>query len=85
MKMADKYFERETFYSGDTLTCKVIGGGATDFRPVFDFIQKELPDTTLLLYFTDLDGVFPKELPKYSVKWVSQNDVDLPFGELIVL
>ena len=81
----EKIHSHETFYSGDILTCKVIGGGATDFRPVFEFVQKEMLDTTLLLYFTDLDGIFPKEPPKYSVKWVSQNSVDLPFGELILL
>jgi predicted metal-dependent peptidase len=74
-----------TFYGGDSLDAKIEGGGGTDFRPVFEFIKEELQDTKLLLYFSDLDGVFPKEEPPYSVKWVTPKEKNVPFGELIVL
>ena len=49
------------------------------------FGEKEFDDVKLLLYFTDLDGRFPVEVPTYDVKWVSPNDKDVPFGEVIVL
>ncbi len=82
----DKIHSHKTFYSGDILETNLIkGGGATDFRPVFEFIQSEFFDINLLLYFTDLDGIFPKEEPEYSVKWVSSEDRDIPFGEIIKL
>ncbi len=73
------------YFSGDILDVDVIGGGGTDFRPVFNFIENELTDTNLLLYFSDLDGIFPENEPNYEVKWISSNECTYPFGELISL
>lgn len=81
----DKIRSHKTFYNGDILEADLSGGGATDFTPVFEFIEKNLDDTKLLLYFTDLDGKFPQNAPNYSVKWISKNESDTPFGEIIVL
>jgi len=81
----DKIRGHKTFYNGDILEAEIQGGGATDFRPVFKFIDDNLQDTKLLLYFSDLDGVFVKDEPNYDVKWVSQNSAEIPFGELINL
>lgn len=93
----------DTFYSGDTLACGsasdgcgIKGGMGTDFRPVFEFIDKEFDDVKLLLYFTDLDGKFPHvpersdkyswgAVPSYEVKWISQKAKEIPFGEIIIL
>lgn len=81
----DKIHSHHTFYSGDFLECQLQGSGATDFRPVFEFIEKELEDTKLLLYFTDLQGKFPHAEPSYDVKWISPKEEVVPFGEVIVL
>ncbi len=81
----EKIHSHKTFYSGDTLEVDVKGGSATDFRPVFEFIESEFDDVKLLLYFTDLEGRFPKDEPYYSVKWVSPKEEDIPFGEIIVI
>ncbi|QOY52410.1 vWA domain-containing protein [Candidatus Sulfurimonas baltica] len=81
----DKIQSHKTFYSGDILEADLKGGGATDFRAVFEFIQNELEDTKLLLYFTDLDGIFPHVAPFYDVKWISQKVTEVPFGEVILL
>ena len=81
----EKIHSRKTFYSGDILDVDLKGGGATDFRPVFEFIDENLGDTKLLLYFTDLDGKFPHVKPNYEVKWISPKESDVPFGEVIVL
>ena len=67
------------------LNVDLIGGGGTDFRPVFKYVQDNFDDVKLLLYFTDLEGVFPKEYPNYEVKWVSTKENELPFGSLILL
>lgn len=81
----DTIQSHKTFYSGDILEAEVKGGGATDFRAVFEFVESEIEDVKLLLYFTDLDGVFPKNEPNYEVKWVSKKKGEAPFGEVIVL
>ncbi|MBU1927383.1 hypothetical protein KKG77_00110, partial [bacterium] len=75
----------KTFYSGDALECDIQGGSGTDFRPVFEFIEKEFDDVKLLLYFTDLEGKFPDQAPQYEVKWVSSQEKEVPFGEIILL
>jgi predicted metal-dependent peptidase len=79
----DKIRYHKTFYSGDILELELIGGGATDFRPVFEYIDTELDDIKLLLYFTDLDGIFPDTKPDYEVKWVSKETKNIPFGSII--
>lgn len=50
---------------------KAKGLGGTDFRPVFDYIQRKMrtrPD--LLLFFTDGYGDAPEQRPAYPVMWV---------------
>jgi predicted metal-dependent peptidase len=80
-----KVHSHETFYAGEMLTCKLQGGGGTDFRPVFEYIEKNLYDTQCLLYFTDLDGFFPKEEPGYEIIWIVPKERDIPFGRMIVI
>ncbi|WP_434581096.1 VWA-like domain-containing protein [Sulfurimonas sp. NW15] len=81
----EKIQSHSTFYSGERLEIDIKGGGATDFRPVFYFIEENFDDVKLLLYFTDLAGVFPKNAPDYEVKWISSKEKELPFGTLIKL
>lgn len=50
---------------------KIQGGGGTDFRPVFRYVNEMLADGKLknlkaLLYFTDGDGIYPREKPDYE-------------------
>ncbi len=79
----DKIRVYKEFLSGEYLDVELVGGGATDFRPVFEFINKELHNTKMLLYFTDLEGIFPQEHPFYEVKWISPKVQEIPFGEII--
>lgn len=81
----DKIQSHQTLYSGETLEVSLVGGGGTDFRPVFKYLEEELQDVKLLLYFTDLDGTFPQDEPTCRVKWVVQKELEVPFGSLIVL
>jgi len=60
------------------------GGGGTDFRPAFDYIEKEGIEVACLIYLTDLYGTFPKNEPTYPVMWVSvTKDKKAPWGETI--
>jgi predicted metal-dependent peptidase len=81
----EKIHSHKTFYSGDNLDIEIKGGVGTDFRPVFDFVDKEFDDVKLLLYFTDLEGVFPRKRPNYEVKWISPKEREIPFGSVILL
>lgn len=58
---------------------KITGFGNTDFRPVFDWIREkqkngEIRDLKGLIYFTDGDGIFPREAPDYETAFVYLND-----------
>ena len=51
------------------------GFGGTDFRPVFDYIEKqrragELQQLKGLLYFTDGCGIYPQQAPDYDTAFV---------------
>jgi len=81
----DKIHTHKTFYSGESLDVNLKGGGGTDFRPVFKFIEDEFYDINLLLYFSDLEGIFPYEIPNYEVKWISPRIKEVPFGDVIIL
>ena len=58
---------------------EVKGLGGTDFRPVFEYVQKNMkiqPD--LLLFFTDGFGTAPRQRPAYPVMWVLTSDGSQP-------
>lgn len=54
---------------------RIEGRGGTDFRPVFEYVRqlrekKELKDLKALIYFTDGDGIYPREKPDYETAFV---------------
>lgn len=58
---------------------KITGFGNTDFRPVFDWIREkqksgEIRDLKGLIYFTDGDGIFPREASDYETAFVYLNE-----------
>ncbi len=57
------------------LNGKLTGFGSTDFRPVFDHVEKlradgEFDNLKGLIYFTDGYGVYPERMPDYDVAFV---------------
>lgn len=51
---------------------KLSGFGATDFRPVFEYVEQlqeqgELERLRGLIYFTDGYGIYPERMPNYDV------------------
>ncbi len=61
----------------------LTGGCGTDFRVVFEYIKEKSLDPDLLLYFTDMQGFFPKSSPSYEVVWVTHNAQKAPFGRVL--
>ena len=59
----------------------VAGGGSTDFRPVFSYVNDliergELKNIGGLLYFTDGRGTYPKMRPDYQTAFLFLEDYD---------
>lgn len=61
------------------------GGGGTDFRPVFDWVEHENRSPDMLVYFTDAEGDFPKLPPNYPVIWLVKGKGRVPWGERVQL
>ena len=64
---------------------EVSGGGGTDFRPLFDWVEREHLAPDLLVYFTDAQGRFPEREPAYPVVWLVKGKTGVPFGARIQL
>lgn len=73
----------QTFERGNELTFEAVGGGGTDFRPVFDYVKNNSIRPACLLYLTDMYGAFPEEAPEYPVMWCATSGVVGPFGETL--
>ena len=80
-----KVQSHKVFLPGESLDYEVSGGGGTDFRPVFEYIDRQINYPTLLLYFTDGQGTFPENEPSYDVMWVMPEELEVPFGEVMIL
>ncbi len=58
---------------------KLYGGGATDFRPVFSYVddlkeKREFDDLKGIIYFTDGYGIYPEKKPDTDVIFVFLNN-----------
>ena len=73
----------ETYQSGQPISLSPVGGGGTDFRPCFEWLEEQgiVPQT--LVFLTDLCGTFPDEMPSYPVIWASTEARRAPFGEVV--
>lgn len=70
--------------SADIDTLKPAGGGGTDFRPVFDWIEENGVRPDALVYLTDMLGTFPKHEPNYPVVWGDiYGRCKAPFGDVV--
>lgn len=65
----------------------VKGGGGTDFRPAFAYVEEKMAEKTWgrlrgLLYFTDGYGIYPAKMPPFETAFVflqnQYRDVDVP-------
>ncbi|WP_165045612.1 VWA-like domain-containing protein [Adlercreutzia sp. ZJ138] len=61
----------------------VRGGGGTDFRPAFEYVDTLLEDGAFenlggLIYFTDGWGIYPEHMPAYRTAFVFYDDDHRP-------
>lgn len=62
---------------------ELIGGGGTDFRPAFSYINKlleagEFQNLKGVLYFTDGKGIFPAKRPPYETAFLFLEEKEHP-------
>ncbi|MFH1914542.1 MAG: VWA-like domain-containing protein [Pseudomonadota bacterium] len=76
-----------TFSRADLpLEIEPVGGGGTDYRPVFDWVAAEGVVPACLVYLTDMECPrFPEREPEYPVLWarVGGGGTVPPFGDMV--
>jgi hypothetical protein len=73
----------ETYQAGQPVKLAPVGGGGTDFRPCFRWLEERGITPQTLLFLTDLWGTFPGDVPPYPVLWASTGKREAPFGLVI--
>jgi predicted metal-dependent peptidase len=59
------------------------GQGGTDFRPAFEYVEREQIQPACLIYLTDGYGDYPEFPSEYPTLWAMTNDRQAPWGESI--
>ncbi|MDX6457436.1 MAG: hypothetical protein QOE55_1133 [Acidobacteriaceae bacterium] len=73
----------ESYQAGQPIRLTPVGGGGTDFRPCFRWLEERGITPQTLVFLTDLWGTFPSEVPPYPVLWASTGKREAPFGQVI--
>lgn len=71
------------FSQGEPFKMVSKGGGGTDFRPPFAYLEKEGITPACLIYLTDGYGPFPQDPAPYPVLWAMTTDEVPPWGEYV--
>jgi predicted metal-dependent peptidase len=73
----------ETYRAGQPIHLTPVGGGGTDFRPCFRWLEEKGIYPQTMVFLTDLWGTFPEDAPRYPVIWASTGTRPVPFGQVI--
>lgn len=75
----------QTFTADEPIELMPKGGGGTAFKPVFDWVDKNVARPMALVMLTDGYGPFDFRSPDYPVLWTMTTDVVAPWGRTIRL
>jgi predicted metal-dependent peptidase len=76
----------DVFERDDQLSFAAHGGGGTDFRPPFEYLEENEIVPKCFVYLTDGYGPFPDREPEFPTMWcINNHDVTPPHGEHLVL
>jgi predicted metal-dependent peptidase len=76
----------DRFEQGEPLEWRAKGGGGTDFRPIFEAVEKADSPVVAVVCISDLDGAFPHDLPAVPTMWLSTDEyATAPFGETVYI
>ncbi len=76
----------DEFTPGDAVKLRPMGGGGTDFRPVFEHIETTIDKPPVAaIYLTDGYGSHTSRVPEYPVLWATTGTDQFPFGEVVAI
>jgi predicted metal-dependent peptidase len=75
----------ESYGRDDALDIKAHGGGGTAFSPVFQYFAEHDIEPVACVFLTDLCCDDFGDMPNYPVLWVSTDEGEAPFGEVVVM
>lgn len=76
----------DEFGPDDELHFKLHGGGGTDFRPPFKWLDEQKVQPRAFAYLTDGYGPFPEREPDFPTIWcINNTQVTPPYGEHLIL
>ena len=76
----------DEFGPNDDLQFAAHGGGGTDFRPPFKWLEENQIVPRALVYLTDGYGPFPEQEPDFPTLFaINNHDVIPPWGEHLIL
>ena len=73
----------QQFGPSEPIALEPKGGGGTDFRPVFEWVEENGIAPVCLIYLTDLCCHSYPPIPEYPVLWVTDSRRTAPFGETV--
>ena len=73
----------QQFGPSEPIDLEPKGGGGTDFRPVFEWVEANNIAPVCLIYLTDLCCHSYPPIPEYPVLWVTESRRTAPFGETV--
>ena len=74
----------DTYQAGQPISLAPVGGGGTDFRPCFCWLEDKGIFPQTMVFLTDLWGEFPQTAPEYPVIWASTGSSrPAPFGQVV--
>ena len=73
----------DVYEAGQKVRLTPVGGGGTDFRPCFEWVEQNHLQPQVLVFLTDLYGTLPSEPPACPVLWASTGSRQAAFGQVI--
>jgi predicted metal-dependent peptidase len=74
----------DTYLAGQSISLTPVGGGGTDFRPCFRWLEDKGIYPQTMVFLTDLWGEFPNIAPEYPVIWAATgSNRPAPFGQVV--
>jgi len=73
----------DVYEAGQPIQLAPVGGGGTDFRPCFAWVEENGLRPQLLVFLTDLYGTLPDCAPAVPVLWASTGARSASFGQVV--
>ncbi|MBB6144329.1 putative metal-dependent peptidase [Silvibacterium bohemicum] len=73
----------EVYEAGQQISLRPVGGGGTDFRPCFDWVEENHVQPQTAVFLTDLYGTLPEHAPAYPVIWATTGSQHVNFGQIV--